>query len=268
MMKVGLIGYGTIGKTLADAIRSGVAGDVSLVAVLDVFEPSPFSGEPGEPAYTTNIETFLAHDTELVIEAASQAVLRNFAAQVLAAGKDLLAMSVGAFADEEFLGQMRALAQQHGQRIHLPSGAIGGLDALSAAAIDEIDEVVLTTTKPPAGLQGVELDPAVDLATLAEPTCVFDGPAVEAVQRFPKNVNVAAALSLAGIGVHKTRVRVVADPASDSNTHRVEARGRFGQFSIELRLLPSPTNPRTSYLASLSAIRVLRKLTEPIRVGG
>ena len=267
-MKVGLIGYGTIGRTLADAIRSGAAGDVTLVAVLDIFEASPFSGQPGEPAYTTDADAFLARDTDLVIEAASQAVLRKFAAQVLAAGKDLLAMSVGTFADVDFLEQMRELAERHGRRIYLPAGAIGGLDALSAAAIDEIDEVVLTTTKPPAGLQSVGLEPAVDLSTITEPTCIYEGPAVEAVKRFPKNVNVAAALSLAGIGVHKTRVRIVADPASTSNTHRVEARGRFGQFSMELRLLPSPTNPRTSYLASLSAIRMLRKLTEPIRIGG
>lgn len=267
-MKVGLIGYGTIGRTLADAIRGGDAGDVTLVVVLDLFETSPFGGEPDEPAYTTDIVAFLAQETELVIEAASQSVLRKFAAQVLAAGKNLMAMSVGAFADADFLQQMRELAEQRGQRIYLPSGAIGGLDALSAAAIDEIDEVVLTTTKPPGGLQGVELEPGIDLATLTEPVCIYEGPAVEAVKRFPKNVNVAAALSLAGIGVHKTRVRVVADPNSTRNSHRVEARGRFGQFTIELRLLPSPTNPRTSYLASLSAIRMLRNLTEPVRIGG
>lgn len=266
-MKVGLIGYGAIGRTLADAIRGGDAGNATLVAVLDVFEASPFSDKPDEPAYTTDINVFLAHDTELVIEAASQAVLRESAVPVLSAGKHLMTMSVGALADIDFLEQMRALAVQHGRRIYVPSGAIGGLDALSAAAIDQIDEVVLTTTKPPAGLQGVALDREIDLMALTEPTCIYEGPAVEAVKRFPKNVNVAAALSLAGIGVHKTRVRVVVDPASTSNSHRVEVRGRFGQFSIELRLLPSPTNPRTSYLASLSAISLLRKLTEPVRIG-
>lgn len=267
-MNVGLIGYGTIGRTLADAIRRGEAGDATLVAVLDVFEASPFEGEPGAPAYITDIDGFLAHDIELVIEAASQSVLRTLAPHVLAAGKHLMAMSVGAFADVDFLEAMRALAVRHERRIYLPSGAIGGLDALSAASIDDIDEVVLTTTKPPGGLQSVGLDAAPDLETITEPTCVYEGPAVEAVKLFPKNVNVAAALSLAGIGVHRTLVRIVADPAATSNTHRVEARGRFGQFSIELRLLPSPTNPRTSYLASLSAIRTLRNLTEPVRIGG
>ena len=267
-MNVGLIGYGTIGQTLAEAIRSGVAGDVTLVAVMDVFDPSPFDGAPGDPAYSTDIDEFLAQDIELVVEAASQAVLKKFARQVLAGGKNLMAMSVGAFAAVEFLDEMRDLALQHDRRIYLPSGAIGGLDALSAAAIDDIDEVILTTTKPPGGLQSAGLEPAVDLATIQGPTCVYEGPAIEAVGLFPKNVNVAAALSLAGVGVHKTRVRIVADPAASRNTHRVEARGRFGEFTMELRLLPSPSNPRTSYLAALSAIRTLRNLTEPIRIGG
>lgn len=267
-MKVGLIGYGTIGKTLADAIRRGDAGNVTLVAVLDMFETSPFSDKPSEPVYTTEVTAFLEYDMGLVIEAASQSVLRLFAPQVLIAGKDLMAMSVGAFADVGLLEEMRKLAAQHGRRIYLPSGAIGGLDALSAAAIDEVDEVVLTTTKPPNSLQSVGLEPAVDLATITESTCIYEGPAAEAVKLFPKNVNVAAALSLAGIGVHKTRVRIIADPASTINMHHVEARGRFGQFRLELRLLPSPTNPRTSYLASLSAIKTLRNLTEPIRIGG
>lgn len=267
-MNVGLIGYGTIGQTLADAIRSGNAGDVTLVAVLDVFDASPFGGAPGDPIYTTGIAEFLAQDTDLVIEAASQTVLRKVARPVLVSGKYLMAMSVGAFANVEYLEEMRALALQHGRRIYLPSGAIGGLDALSAAAIDEIDEVVLTTAKPPGGLQSVDLQSDVDLVSIQEPTCVYEGSAFEAVQLFPKNVNVAAALSLAGIGEHKTRVRIVADPSATRNTHRVEARSRFGELTLELRLHPSPTNPRTSYLAALSAVRTLKNLTDPIRIGG
>ena len=267
-LKVGLVGSGAIGRALADAIRRGAAGDATLVVVLDVFDASPFGGQAAEPLYTTDINALLAQDITLVVEAASQAVCREIAPQVLVAGKDLMPMSVGAFADESFLQQMRDLAREHGRCIYLPSGAIGGLDALSAGAIDELDEVVLTTTKPPHALEGAGLEQDVDLTAHTGPTCIYDGPAIEAVRLFPRNVNVAAALSLAGAGVERTRVRIVADPEATGNSHRVEARGRFGAFTIELHLQPSPDNPRTSYLAVLSAIRTLKNLSEPIRFGG
>lgn len=265
-MNVGLIGYGTIGQTLADAIRSGQAGDARLVAVLDVFEEPPFDDEDGGPLYTTDIDRFLATDISLVVEAASQTVLKKYAGRALAAGKDLLPLSVGAFVDEALLEEVRALARRHERHVFLPSGAIGGLDAIAAAAIDEIDEVVLTTTKPPAGLQDLPFTPPVDLATLSEPACIYEGPAAEAVRLFPKNVNVAALLSLAGIGFDRTRVRIVADPVAKQNRHHIAARGSFGQMTLEFRLFPSPTNPKTSYLAALSAIRTLKSLTEPIRI--
>ena len=159
--------------------------------------------EAREPLYTTDVHAFLAQDITLVVEAASQAVCREIAPQVLVlvAGKDLMPMSVGAFADESFLQQMRDLAREHGRCVYLPSGAIGGLDALSAGAIDELDEVVLTTTKPPHALERASMEQDVDLTTITEPTCIYDGPAIEAVP-FPKNVSVAAALSLAGGDEH------------------------------------------------------------------
>lgn len=264
-MNVGLIGYGTIGRTLADAIRSGQAGKARLVAVLDIFEEPPFD-EDGGPLYTTDIEAFLAAESSLVVEAAAQTVLKKYAGRVLAAGKDLLPLSIGAFADEALLNEVLTLAARHERRVFLPSGAIGGLDAIAAAAIDGIDEVVLTTTKPPDGLQDLPFTPPVDLATLSEAACIYEGPAAEAVRLFPKNVNVAALLSLAGIGFDRTHVRVVADPTSKQNRHHIAARGPFGELSLEFKLYPSPTNPKTSYLATLSAIRTLKNLTEPIRI--
>jgi aspartate dehydrogenase len=196
-----------------------------------------------------------------VLEAASQRVLKDIAYPVLAHGRDLVALSAGALEDEDFYHGLKLLAQRHARRVYLPTGAIGGLDALAAAAIAGLDSVVLTTTKPPQALPGLQAD------SLAGPTCIYEGPAREAVKRFPQNVNVAAAVSLAGIGFDRTTVRVVADPAAQRNRHQLEARGRFGELSIELRLLPSPENPKTSYLAALSAIGLVRRLSETVRIG-
>lgn len=269
-MKVGLIGYGSIGRLLAQAMWDGRAGDATLIAIKDVFEVAPFPQSDDSPIYTTDIEVFLNADLDLVVEAASQAVLRQYAPGVLQRGLDLLAMSVGAFANLAFLTELTDLARRYSCNILLPSGAIGALDALSAAAIDEMQQVTLTTTKPPAALKGVDFLAAqeVDLDALDAPTCVYEGPAEEAVELFPQNVNVAATLSLAGVGVKDTRVRIVADPQATRNTHRVEARGAFGELRLELNLHPSPHNPKTSYLAPLSAIRLLKKLSEPIKIGG
>lgn len=268
-MKVGLIGYGAIGQLLARTIEEGGAGDASLVSVMTRSGEPPAGRDGDGIVYTNSLDRFLATGMDLVIEAAAQEAVRAYAALVLARGADLMVMSLGAFADTDLLEALSRLAHTHRRRIYLPSGAIGGLDALAAAALDEIDEVTLTTTKPVSGLAGARsaIDPALDLDTIGEATCLFEGPAAEAVRLFPKNVNVAAALSLAGIGFERTTVRVVADPRSDRNVHRIEARGRFGELSLEFRLLPSPANPRTSYLAALSAVRMLRSLTATVKVG-
>jgi aspartate dehydrogenase len=196
-------------------------------------------------------------------------VLKDYGPLVLESRRDLIVMSVGAFSDDGFLRVIKDLASKHGGRVFVPSGAIGGLDVLSAACVDEVQEVRLTTTKPPRALKGARssLDPDLDLDTLTEPTCIYEGPAEEAVVRYPKNVNVAAALSMAGIGFKTTTVRIVADPGAERNQHRIEARGNFGELMVELKLSPSPSNPKTTYLAALSVVRLVKKLTEQVRVG-
>jgi aspartate dehydrogenase len=264
-----LIGYGSIGSTLANAIRDGKAGEARLVAVLDIHEQPPYDQMDGAPRYFTTLEEFLDVPLDVVVEAATQSVLRKFAPLILKSGRDVVAMSVGAFVDEAWLGEMEALARAHGCRIYLPPGAIGGLDALSAAMLDNVHTVSLTTIKPVKALRGSRsvVDPQLDLERITEATCLYDGPAEEAIRHFPKNVNVAAALSLSTIGFRETRVRIIADPHAKTNTHRIHAEGRFGSFSLELNLNASPANPKTSYLAALSAIRLLKGLTDTIRIG-
>ncbi len=267
-MEIGIIGYGAMGKILAQAIADGKAGEVSLVAVMDVFNESP-SGEEEAPAYFTQIKPFLEVEMDAVVETASQSALKEYASQVVISGKHLIAMSTGAFSDTTFLDELRNLTLKYNRMVILPSGAIGGLDALMAAGIEEIYEVTITSTKPTRALLGglSALDRDFDLTELTEPILLYEGPAEDAVTKFPHNVNVAATLSLAGIGLGRTKVRLIADPRATQNTHRIDVQGVFGELHMEFILFPSPTNPKTSYLAALSAIRSVKNLTESFRVG-
>lgn len=264
-MKLGIIGYGSIGRIVAQAIADGQAGNTRLTAVLDVYEEPPFANIQGAPGYYRDLQAFLAADLDTVVETASQAVLKQVAVPVLRRGLNLIAMSIGALVDQPFYHILQATAAAQNRQVYIPSGAIGGLDALAAAAVAGLDSVTLTTTKPAKSLAVVGL--SVDPATLTEATCIYEGPAAEAVKHFPQNINVAAALSLVGIGFEQTTVRIVADPAATVNQHHVEARGRFGTLRLELALLPSPDNPKTSYLAALSVVSLLRRLSNPVRIG-
>ncbi|NUQ01275.1 MAG: DUF108 domain-containing protein [Armatimonadetes bacterium] len=184
----------------------------------------------------------------------------------LQAGADVMVLSVSGLVGRDDLIN---LAREQGRRIYVPTGAIAGLDAVRAAAIAGIDQVTLTTTKPPRGLAGAPyvVEQAVDLEQITAPTVIFEGNVIEAVQAFPANVNVSAALALAGIGAERTRVKVVCDPTSESNRHQIEVVGASGRLAIEVDNVPSPSNPKTSYLAALSAIALLQRLTSPVTVG-
>jgi aspartate dehydrogenase len=271
-LRIGVLGAGAIAGHLLEAIARGEAGAVEVVAVAG--RPGGEAGlarlaERHRCATSTEPLDLLHHRPDLVVEAASGAALREHGPALLAGGADLLAMSVGALVDPAFAACLTAAAARVGRRVHVPSGAIGGLDALQAARVAGLDEVILTTSKPPAALAGAPYfsHHSVDLVGLREPTLLYEGPADEAVGHFPANVNVAAAVSLAGIGPRATVVRVVADPGLRRNVHELVARGAFGELRLRLENLPSPTNPRTSLLACLSAVALLRRLGEPLYLG-
>jgi len=204
----------------------------------------------------------------LAIECASQEAVSVYVPTILEHGVDVLILSVGALADDGLRERIFALAAEKGARVYIPSGAIAGVDAISAVKGSGIYEIVLETRKPPS---------AFDDATLAKhglrkdevksEVVIYEGSAREAVKKFPKNVNVAATLSLAGMGFDKTKVRLVIDPAINTNTHRIIVKGDFGEMVLETRNKPFPHNPRTSYLAALSAINAVRKITGSVWVG-
>lgn len=272
-MKVALIGCGAIGTVLANAIDGGRAGDAKLGWVYDLKPKKSealVNGLYSRPKIAKNTSEIYADKTvELVVEAASQQAVDQYSLDILRSGKDLMVMSVGAFADEKLLKSVRTAAERNGRKIYIPSGAVLGIDGVKAAELGKIQEVVLTTRKPPAALAYGEYlrKHRINLKGLKQPKVIFDGPARRAVKAFPASVNVAATLSLAGIGFDKTRVRIVADPTIKRNVHEIRVKGKSGEFVTEAKNVPFPESRRTSYLAALSAIRTLRNLSEIIRVG-
>lgn len=194
---------------------------------------------------------------DLLIECANKGVVQNEVRAALTAGKKAMLLTVGALADDALRDDLLAAARAHGGKIYVPSGAVMGVDGVKAAAEADLKSVTLVTTKPPAGL-----DKSTDRWTL-----LFSGSAREAIERFPKNVNVAATLSLAGLGFDETHVQVAMDPLATRNSHKLIVEGDFGRARIEVENLPSPSNPATSYMASLSAIALLRRIVSPIEIG-
>ena len=271
-MRVAIVGTGAIGSFLIDAILAGDAGNVEVAAVADVQDRAAdlalLAGRIG-CAWHTNAAAVLDDGPQIVVEAASPSVVREFAGGWLAGGVDVLVMSVGALADPTLLAELTRIAAGSGRHVHVPSGAVGGLDVLRAARIGGLESVQLTTTKPPRALRGAPylVWHGIDVDAIHARTVVFEGSASEAVMGFPANLNVVAALSLAGIGPERTRVVLVADPAATRNVHEVAARGSFGDLHLRLENLPTPGNPKTSLLAPLSALALLRQLSEPIQVG-
>lgn len=267
-MIVGIIGCGFIGNTLANAIEG-----ISEINKLFLYDRNLSSSEglalglqKAQPA--SNMEE-LINEVELVIEAASQGAVKQYAMDVLEHGRDLMIMSIGALVDDKFWNKLQRTAKKNNCRIYLPTGAICGVDGLKSASMAGIDEVTIETIKPPKGLEEVRYitKQGIDLNKLKKPLTVFFGPAREAVKQFPKNVNIAACVSLAGIGFDKTKIKVIADPAATRNQHKLICRGRFGEFKCEIHNMPSITNPKTSYLAALSAIATLKKIVGGVWIG-
>jgi aspartate dehydrogenase len=260
---VGLIGYGAIGRPLAESVAAGLAGPVQVTAVL-VRDPSRYPLPAGGALLTTDPAAFLDAPSELVVEAGGHEALRQYGEAVLQSGRDLMVVSAGAFADDALLARLLAAARATGRQMLVPSGAIAGLDVISAGAVGGLDEVTITTRKPPAAWKGTPGEAQALAAT--EPVLLYEGPARAGVALFPQNVNVAAALALAGVGLDATAMRVYADPTVTHNTHEVHARGAFGQVSLTLQNVPSE-NPKTGRIVAMSVLKALRNRVAPLVVG-
>ncbi len=266
MLKIGILGVGAIGRTIATAIDQGQV-NARLIALSDQQQDQAavFAAQLSSPPPVVEIEEMLDR-TDLVVEAASQAALPGFVPKALARGRDMLIMSVGGLLGH---GDWFAEAAEKGCRIYVPSGAIAGLDGIKSASIGRIDSAVLTSRKPIAALTGTKyvVEHNIELDALKEETIIFEGSAEDAARAFPSTSNVAASLRLAVDPSAQVRVRVIAVPGGSKNIHEISVQGEFGKLSVTVENVPSKSNPRTSQLAAFSAIATLRNLTQSLRVG-
>lgn len=267
-MRIAIIGCGAIGGSLARELTSSPAG-LTLCAV---FDRERGCAESLVNSLNIRIEiattlTRVFELSELVIEAASASIVKEVLNLALIHDTDVLIMSTGGvLVSQSLIENIRRQGHPH---VYLPSGALVGLDGLAAANLREIEHVTLTTSKPPQAFAEASYiqENNIDLYAINEPTVIFEGSARKAIEAFPKNINVSVTLSLAGIGLDRTQVRIIADPRITTNTHHVEVKGRFGQMETTVHNVPFEGNPKTSYLAALSALALLHKLVNPIRTG-
>ena len=269
-MRILIIGCGSIGSILAETVHE--LPEVDRIYITD--QKKDLSIHLIERLNKTSFVSLVEIDSimtevDLVVEAASQTAAKTYIPQVLRKGTDVMMMSVGAFSDEKFKDECFELAKNNHARIYVPSGAVCGTDGIHAAASGTFDEVRLITTKNPKSLKGAPgiIASGIDLDSLTDSTIVFDGTAKDAVDKFPKNINVAATLSLLGIGFDKTRVTIICDPNTNKNSHVVIAKGDFGEMRCEVNNVPSPMNPATSYLAALSAASSIKRILGNVWIG-
>jgi len=270
-VRVGIIGGGSIARLFLEHIRRGDLGDAQVVAIAGRSEASrgkPLAQEYGV-AFVTGSAALVAQHPDVVVEAASHDAVRDYAEGLLQQGIAVIVLSGGALCDDALRAGLERAAHASGALFYVPSGGIGGLDALKAACIAGVDEVTIAVTKPAAAWKGIAYVEklGVDLDNLRSPCVLFEGTAREGVPYFPANVNIAAVLSMAGIGFDKTRLKVVADPALKFNTHFIEIKGKSGNISIKLENVPAPDNPKTAWLACYSALAALKLAKSPVRYG-
>ena len=267
-MDICIMGCGAIGSVLARATHRMKGVDGIYLLDMDPDQSRRLSsGIPGSVVLTDTAS--IPGHVGLVIEAASQEAVRTSAQGILDRGIDLMIMSVGALMDPLLYQELQATAAARGSRIYIPSGAIGGVDIINAASVESITELSLKTSKPPRGLANISFITAagIDVEKIERPTVVFDGSAGEAVEKFPLNINVASLLALAGPGRERTRVRIIVDPDIERNTHEISMRGDFGEMKCTIRNKPHPENPKTSYLAALSAIAMVKRIVGVVSIG-
>ncbi|TXI00934.1 MAG: aspartate dehydrogenase [Pseudorhodobacter sp.] len=257
-MRLVLVGWGAIGAEVARLLAARHA-PIDLVGIglrnADRILPAPAITSPADLA---------ALRPDLVVEAAGRAAVIPWGQAALQAGADFAPASTSAFAEDSALDQLLALARANRRQVLIPPGALGGMDALSAAARLPLAKVTHEVTKPALAWAGTEAETLCDLAALTAPHVFFEGPAREAARRFPQNANVALTTALAGMGPDATTLRLIADPGATANRHRVIATGDFGRMEITLDNAPLASNPKSSALTALSLVRLIENRANPL----
>jgi aspartate dehydrogenase len=252
------IGWGAINSRVGEILTRRQC-PVDIVAIATSDTPEGRAKLPRGIPFLSSPDELIGLKPDLVIEAAGRAAVSQWAPAALAAARTTILASTSAFSDDGVLARLADLAERHGSKIEIPSGAIGGMDALASAAVLGLDEVVHQIVKPPLAWKATTAEKLIDLDRLTERTVFFSGTAREASASYPQNANATVVTSLAGIGLDRTRVEMIADPAASMNGHRIAARGAFGQMQIILENKPLATNPKSSEFTALSLVRLIER---------
>lgn len=258
-MNIGIIGAGAIATYVVEAIAENPSWNmhVKSVYVRDKEKYADFAAKNNIVLYQ-DIDAFLDSDIDIVVEAANVEAVETLL-PVIVKRKSVVIISIGAFVNQAFLTNMKEIAKKYNHKIYLPSGAIGGLDIIQhAQKTNNLSTVTLETRKPAHTITKERVDTE---------QIVFHGTAEQAIKEFPKNINVAIALGLAGVGMRETKVKIIADPTVKRNHHTIVAEGTFGKASFQIENAPMPTNANTSYLAAMSVVGTLQKTNEYIQIG-
>jgi len=258
-----LVGWGAIGQRVAALLKArGAHAKIVGIAVRD---PGEIAGTMPEGAvHVGGPEALAATGATLVVEAASRESVLPYALAAFAAGMDFAVSSTSALVDAAVLNELVETARRNGAKLIVPPGALGGIDALSAASRLGLDAVEHVIIKPAKAWRGTPAEERCRLDDLQQAETFFEGSAAEAATIFPQNANVAATTSLAGLGMERTRVRLIADPEATGNMHHIHATGAFGTLEIRLQNRPLATNPKSSEMTALNLVRMIENRTSPL----
>lgn len=264
---VSVIGCGAMGSGLAQFIKKEMTFYVSRIVLFDVDDRKADGlSRKIDESFTAYDMNEAVEEADLVVEAANASSVPGIVSKCIDKGKDIIVMSIGGIiADETLLEK----AREKKVKVILPSGAIAGIDAIKSAGLSGIEKVTLTTRKSPKSLKGAPYleENGIDLEGLAGENVIFEGTAREAIKGFPKNVNVSSLLSLAGLGPDRTQVRIVVSSSYTKNVHEIEVVSASGTITTRTENVPSPMNPKTSYLAILAAMESVKEYFDSVRFG-
>lgn len=257
------IGWGAINTRLAELLMARQS-PIDIVGIGTSGQQKRRSSMPEGAQLLTSPAELERLQLDLVVEAAGRAAVEQWGFAALAAAPAIILASTSALCDEALLTRLLETAEQTGSKIVLPSGAIGGIDALAGAAVLDMEEVLHQIVKPPRAWMGTPAEQLIDLARLTERRVFFSGTAREAARQYPQNANASVVTSLAGVGLDRTRVELVADPTWRTNGHRISARGAFGRIEVTLENTPLASNPKSSELTALSLVHTIENRVGPL----
>jgi aspartate dehydrogenase len=265
MLKIGLLGMGAIGSDVIAMTENEFADRIEIPVVL-VRRPRDSETSNGI-RITNDFETFFSKEIDLVLEVAGHSTVQNYGERILKAGKDLMVTSVGAFTDDKLYQKCIEAAQCSGARLIIPSAGIGSLDTLTAAAVGGLTSVHMIVRKDPSAWLGTHAETLFDLNTLKEPTVIFEGTPREGAALYPQNVNISAAVSLAGLGLDQTRLTIIADTEIDTHICEIHAEGVFGSYTFSENLAVAETNRKTGKIVAMAVMKTVRQMVSPVVIG-